>query len=129
MKLSAISFLLAKFACVNFGGKLSDFNSNSWVVIYIYIYIYIYISWSWSEVILFSISLVFVLQSVFWLNYIITNIRYFIHSSSKRNNTRYFVFSLIYFKIKSSIGSQVSNIRYFIFNIFILALCTSFLRT
>ena len=50
----AIWFLLPKFACVNLAVKLSDANLlNTWVVIYL--------SWSWSVVILFSISLVFVL--------------------------------------------------------------------
>ena len=50
----AISLLLAKFACDNFAVIFFDVNLlNSWVVIYL--------SWQWSVVILFSISLNFVL--------------------------------------------------------------------
>ena len=53
MKL-AISFLLWKFASFNLAVKFSDVNLlKSWIVIYL--------SWSWSVMILFSISLIFVL--------------------------------------------------------------------
>ena len=49
-----ILLLLSKFACTNFAIKCSDVNLlNSWLVIYL----------SWSVVILFSISLMFVLYS------------------------------------------------------------------
>ena len=52
-----ISFLLAKFACFNLAAKFSDVNLlNSGIVIYL--------SLVWS-VIFFSISLIFVLYSVF----------------------------------------------------------------
>ena len=48
------SFLLANFSCANCSVNFSDINLlNSWVVIYL--------SWSWSAVILFSISIIFVL--------------------------------------------------------------------
>ena len=59
----AISLLLAKFACASLAVKRSDVNLlNSWVVKYL--------SWSWSVVILFSVSPLFMLKSVFfWLNY------------------------------------------------------------
>ena len=54
----AISFLLAKFACFSLAVKFSDVNlSDPWVVIYL--------SWPWSIEVLFSVSLIFVLQSVF----------------------------------------------------------------
>ena len=61
MKL-AISILSAKFACPNHAKKFSNVNLLDSSVV-------IYLSWSWSVVILFWISLIFVLQSVFWLNY------------------------------------------------------------
>ena len=51
-----ISVLSAKLACANLAAKFSDVNLlNSWEVIYL----------SWSVVILFSVSLIVVLQSVF----------------------------------------------------------------
>ena len=74
--------------------------------------------------ILLSISLIFVLQSVF----LITNIRHFIFNSSKSssnryvNNIKYFAFNLIYFSIKSSIT------RYFIFNISYLSIIYIFFK-
>ena len=50
----AISFSLAKFSCLNLALECSDVDLfNSWVVIYL--------SWPWSGVILFSISLIFVI--------------------------------------------------------------------
>ena len=53
MKLE-ILLLLAKFVCPNLAVKCSAVNLlNSWVVLYL--------SWSWSVVILFPISLIFVL--------------------------------------------------------------------
>ena len=53
-----ISCLLAIFALPNLAVKRSDVDIlNSWVVVYL--------SWSWSIVILFSISLIFVLYSGF----------------------------------------------------------------
>ena len=45
------------------------------------------------------------------------------------SNTRYFVFNLIYFRIKSSISCQDSSIRYFIFKIFDLSILYIFLKT
>ena len=54
----AIYFLLATFAFFSIAVKLSAVNLlNSSVVIYL--------SWSWSVGILFSVSLIFVLQSIF----------------------------------------------------------------
>ena len=53
-----VSLLFAKFASFSLAAKFSDVNLlNSWIAINL--------SWSWS-VILFSIPLIFVLQSVFW---------------------------------------------------------------
>ena len=57
----AISILLAKFALFNLKSKIAAVNLlNSGVVIYS--------SWLWSAI-FFSNSLIFVLQSAFWLNY------------------------------------------------------------
>ena len=57
----AISILLATFALFNLKLKIAAVNLlNSGVVIYS--------SWLWSAI-FFSNSLVFVLQSAFWLNY------------------------------------------------------------
>ena len=54
LKRLGISLSLTKFACTNLAEKCCPDNLlNSWVVVYL--------SWSWSVVILFSISLIFVL--------------------------------------------------------------------
>ena len=57
LKKLAISFFHAKFAFFSLAVKFSDVDLlNFWVVIYF--------SWPWSVIILFSVSLIFVLQSV-----------------------------------------------------------------
>ena len=59
--------MLANFACANLAVKFSAVNLlNSWVVIYL--------SWSLSVVTLFSISLIFVLYSVFLTKLLIIGI-------------------------------------------------------
>ena len=59
--------MLANFACANLAVKFSAVNLlNSWVVIYL--------PWSLSVVTLFSISLIFVLYSVFLTKLLIIGI-------------------------------------------------------
>ena len=50
--------MLAKLACANLSVKLANVNLLNYRVL-------VYLSWSWSVVILFPISLIFVLYSVF----------------------------------------------------------------
>ena len=58
--------LLAKFACFILSVKFSVNLLSSWVVIYS--------SWSWPVVILFSISLIFVLWSVCFFGFFLTKL-------------------------------------------------------
>ena len=61
--------MFVKISCDNLAEKFSDVNLlNSWVAIYL--------SWSWSVAILFSISLIFVLQSVLLTKLLILGISF-----------------------------------------------------
>ena len=61
--------MLVKCSCANLAEEFSDVNLlNSWVAIYL--------SWSWSVAILFSVSLIFVLQSVLLTKLLILGISF-----------------------------------------------------
>ena len=99
-----------KFACFDLAAKFFAANLlNSGVIIY-------FLLWS-RPVILFSISLIFVLWS-FFLTKLLTLGIFFNSSKSCStswvSNIRYFTFNFIYFSFKR----RTSNIRYFSFNIF-----------